>query len=379
LIAAKSLRGIFAPVAAFSFSPGQFDDCETFLANRSANTERIPIVDERQLRMAADGRLVETGYRFNSLGFSALSSALAVGLNPLFQELSGENARMRTIPTQEFDLAAAVSVYNTTLGVRFDAVRERGLLVDSVARSVDGFLGLDHKFLDNSRFWHIVCDEISEKQPDAVFYRAEIIGRELRLYFMNPKSRLTDIFPDAGHSFAAGWCFSNREDTGKAVRANSCLFTRFGLAVAPSSTKLSHMGADLEGRTAIMISKAVEKELDMAVISKRLRALARTSLNFSSDGASFKTALNHWISYLGRFKLSQEDAKRVVKNAASVGSDIAPRDVMDAYTGDSLRARNGYDLFCALLKVAKNEYQTQRDLLQSVAMQLLVPNVKAKK
>lgn len=367
-------RSIFAPVAAFSFSPQQLDDCENFLMSRSDATDRIAIVDSRQLQMAPDGRLIESGYRFNSLGFTSITTTLAVGLSPLFHELSGENLQMRALPKKEFDLAAAVSVYNTTLNVRFEALRERSLLVNNAERTVDGCLGLEHKFLDNTRFWQLVCDEMSSKQPDAKFQRAEIIGRELRLFFVNPKSRRDDILSDKQHTFAAGWCFSNREDVGKAIRANSCLFTRFGVAALPNKSKLSHIGADLDGRTAILISKAAEKEIDMDLVARGIKKLLRTSLQFS-DEATFTATLQKWASYLSRFKISREDAKRVVKHAAAVGSDTAARDVFDAYTGESLRARNGYDLFCSLVSVARDSYQTQRDALQNAAMQLILPKV----
>lgn len=373
----SSVRSIFAPIAAFRFNPTQLDDCATFLAARADSTERLAIVDPQQLIMGPDGRLIESGYRFNSLGFTALTTALAVGLNPLFHELSGETVQMRNVPKKEFDVAAAVSVYNTTLNVRFEAVRERNLLVNNTEKSVDGCLSMDHKFLDNFRFWQLVLDEISAKQPHAEFYRAEVIGRELRMYFVNPRSRRNDIFSDKRHTFAAGWCFSNREDTGKSIRANSCLFTKFGMAMAPDSRKLSHLGADLEGRTAILISKAAEKEIDMDVVAKGLRALAAASMNFSDAHGSFDAATSHWVSQLARFKISREDAKRVVKNTAAVGSDLNARDVMEVYTGEALKARNGYDLFCSILSTARSAFQTQRDILQHAAMQLIMPKQKS--
>lgn len=371
-----AVRSIFAPVVAFSFSPRQFDDCEKFLALRSEATERVAVVDPRQLTMRHDGCLVEGGYRFNSLGFTAVTTALAVGLSPLFHELSGENLQMRTIPKKEFDIAAAVSIYNTTLNVRFEALRERALLINSAEKTVDGCLGIEHKFLDNARFWQLVCDEMAAKQPDAEFQRAEIVGRELRLFFVNPKSLRNDIVADKRHTFAAGWCFSNREDVGKAIRASSCLFTRFGFAALPDKSKLSHIGADLDGRTAILVSKAAEKEINMDVVARGIKKLTRTSLRFSDD-AGFTTTMNQWATQLARFKISREDAKRVVKHAAAVGSDTEMRDVFDAYTGDALRSRTGYDLFCSLISVARSSYHTQRDALQNAAMQLVMPKVKS--
>ena len=74
---AQNTRSVFAPVASFQFPSAQMDECRNFLANRSAHTECVPIVDEAQLLMGTAGRLSETGYRFNPIGFDALARALS--------------------------------------------------------------------------------------------------------------------------------------------------------------------------------------------------------------------------------------------------------------------------------------------------------------
>ena len=148
------------------------------------------------------------------------------------------------------------------------------------------------------------------------------------------------------------------------------------VAVVAGNNKLSHLGADLEGRTAILLSKAAEKEIDMDAVAKGLRALAATSMNFSDDRGSFEATMYQWATQLARFKISREDAKRIIKNTAAVGSDLNARDVMEVYTGESLKARNGYDLFCSILSVARSAFQAQRDILQNAAMQLILPKQK---
>ncbi|NDD54987.1 hypothetical protein EBZ39_14185, partial [bacterium] len=176
--ATTTVRSVFAPVPAFSFAANQLEECRKFLEMRSASTESVPVVEESQLIMGPDGSIVENGYRFNAIGFRALASVLSVGLAQLFNELSGENVRQVRTTTRGTDIAAAVSIYNTTLRVRFDALRERTLLVNHRERSVEGFLGLDHRMLDNSVFMETVSNELYDKQPQAEFFRAELLGRE---------------------------------------------------------------------------------------------------------------------------------------------------------------------------------------------------------
>lgn len=374
-----TLKSIFAGIPAFAFTAKQFDDCKDFLANRTANTELVPIVDENQLIMSADGRLRDSGYRFNAIGFSAVTNTLAAGLCVLFNELSGENMRNIALDNP-IDIATAVGVYNATLRIRFEALRERSLLVDHSGKAIEGFLGLDHKMLDNSLFLNIVCNELFDKQPEAEFSRAELIGRELRLYFIDPTTRRNDIY-DQNHTFAGGWYFANREDTGKAVKAATCLYTRFGVAVEPptANNRIKHIGPDLAGRTAALAAQAAYQKVDMSLVAKHVRQLAATPLNFSANGNELKAAMDEWVNKLCRHKIFREDAKRIVKNAALVGADLAPRDALEAYTKEVLTQRTAYDLFCSILRYAKNQHQRARDVLQTTAMRLVLPDAKSKK
>lgn len=378
---AASARSVFASVPAFSFAAHQYESCRDFLAARTANTESVPIVDESQLLMSADGRIAESGYRFNSIGFRALASYLSVGLAQLFNELSGENVRNIKTLDRETDIAAAVSVYNTTLRVRFEALRERSLLVNHKEQTIDGFLGLDHRMLDNSVFLDTVISELQAKQPGVEFFRSELLGRELRLYFIDPTTQRSDIYPDKRHTFAGGWYCANREDTGNAVRANTCLYTRFGVAVEPAKAgaRLNHTGADLIGRTAILVSRAADRAVDMALVAKRVSELSRLSLGLSDDKATNDAAYDKWATYLAKFKIYREDALQVLKNAALVGSDLEPRDALTVYTKEVLKTRTAYDLFCSMLRCSRGHYHVLRDQLQATALQILLPDIKIKK
>lgn len=379
--ATTTVRSVFAPVPAFSFSARQLEECRAFLEARSASTESVPVVEESQLLMGPDGRLSENGYRFNAIGFRALAGVLSVGLAQLFNELSGENVRQIRTTTRATDIAAAVSIYNATLRVRFDALRERTLLVNHREQAVEGFLGLDHRMLDNSVFLETVRNELSDRQPQAEFFRAELLGRELRLYFIDPTSRRTDIYTDPRHTFAAGWYFSNREDTGNAIRASTCLYTKFGAALsAPGKGgRLNHTGADLVGRTAILVANVAERVIDMNTVAQRVAALVGLSLEFSPDKTTMEAATDKWITYLMKFRITREDAKQIIRNTVTVGADIEARDITDVYTKESLRQRTAYDLFCSMLRCSRGHYHVTRDLLQTTALELLLPAPKSRK
>lgn len=372
---------VFAPVISLAFSASQYDDCKNFLAERTANTECVPIVDEAQLRLSADGKLAESGYRFNPIGFEAVGRVLCAGLTALFNDLSGENYMGVTNEERPANLAAAAGIYNAALRVRFDSLRERNVLVDHQEQSIDGFLGLEHRFLDNSAFFNLVSQGLFDAQPNAEFSRAEIIGRELRLFFIDPTSRRQDIHPDPVHSFAAGWYFSNREDSGNAIRAAHCVFTKFGPAISGASarTKVVHSGADLVGRTSIMIARIAATSVDMVAVASQLTKLLNMPLGFSDVKSEFDAAHRKWADYLSQFKIKADLARLISKNAALVGADLLPRDPIEVYTRSGLSSRTGYDLLCSVLRQSRLEYVTYRDVLQALAMQLLTVDASKKK
>lgn len=366
---------VFAPVQVVSFSSGQFDDCGQYLAKRTADTECVPIVDERQLLMAADGKIAETGYRFNAVGFLAVCNALISGLNSVFSDLSGENRNKHADSIASGDFAAAVTIYNTALRARFELLRERTLLVNHREKTIEGFLGIEHRLLDNAVFINLVDAELKDAQPDATFYRAEVIGRELRLYYVDPKTRRNDLYPDPRHVFAAGWFFSNREDTGLAIRAAKSVLTKFGPAIEPRKSNMSvrHIGADLVGRTISLIRKSANDAIEPAQIERNVARLQTTSLNFSGTKVTFDAALDHWTEYLMRFKISRELAKQVCRHAALFGSEIDTPSPTAVYEKDAMAARTLYDLFCALLKQSRTQYHAIKDAMQIAAFQMLIP------
>ena len=372
--AGNRIRSIFAPVTALSFSARQFDDLKQFLAQRSENTDIVPISDVAQLLMTPDGRLAENGYRFNYLGFQALANGLASGLASAFMEIAGET-RSRASAEAEPNLQAAVGIYNMAARARMEAVRERTLLVDHRERVVEGYLGLNHRMLDNSAFLDIVASEIEARQPAAKFQRAELVGRDLRVLYVDPASQRKDIYADSRHTIAAGWAFTNSEDRHKAISAVSCLFTRFGIALERpwASFRMNHVGADLAGRTTTLVGKAAAHKLDMPAVLSQLGKLQTTSLEFTDNPEKLEAAMDRWIQLLVRMGVLRDDAKLIVKNAATVGADLDARDPVETFSRGALSNRTGYDLLCSLLRFARDEPARTRDRMQTVAMDLLLP------
>lgn len=366
-------------MTALSFSAKQEQECENYILKRSSQTELTPVSDKAQLTLTADGRLVETGYRFNIVGFNAVCNSISGGLARVFGEISGESPA-KLLNMSEYSIPSAVSIYNEAMRVRFELLRERNLLVDHGARVVDGLLGLNHKLLCNHDFFMAIKNEMESNVPTAQFYRAELVGREFCVYIIDTSNRWSHQAIDGEHMFATGWYFCNREDSGNAVRAHPCLYTRFGSALITVGRKhrVPHVGADVLGRTSALISKTFEHTIDLAPLQARIFALKKFKLGFSDVQEELDAASKKWIAYLISYGLQKDVAKHIVKNAAVVGADIKPRDPLDVYTKKILTERTGYDLICSVLRYARNQPTFLREKVQTTALELLLPARKKK-
>lgn len=371
----RQANSLFAPVEAIFFNANEEVEFQTRIAERSANTEVVPVVDAAQLKMRADGRLAESNYRYTMIGFNATCNAIAPGLAAVFYEISGANPRR--VADEDVNVPAAVSIYNTAMEIKFNALMGRSLLVTHGENIVDGFLGIEHKFLDNHLFFTLILEELKAKQTTAEFYRAEIVGREVRIFMIDTASRRTDIHADPRHVFASGWYFSNREDTGAAVFAAPCLYTRFGTAVMRRrGSKISHVGADMVGRTTGLISRVASQTIDMAKVKSRVALLLSKNLGFTDNQKEQDAAVQRCISFLGRFGIRRDFAKVIVQNAASVGADIGPKDFSDAYDTRALKGRTMYDILCSVIRYAKSQPSQPKLNFQAAAMELLLPQEK---
>lgn len=374
----RQATSIFAPVANFFFSEKEEVAFQTYLAERSANTEVVPVVDYDQVRMAADGLLSESQYRYTIIGFNAVCNAVAPGLASVFYELSGENPR-KVADNEEFNIPAAVGIYNTAVQVRLAALMDKSLLVTHNEKIVEGFLSVEHKFLDNNIFYTMLQEEVTSRQAGADFYRAEVIGRELGVYMIDKSSIRKDFLSDDRYVFASGWFFSNREDTGSAVFAAPCLFTRFGPAVRRQrGTRLSHVGVDLLGRTSALVARVANQTTDMDKVRTQVRLLASKKIGFSDDKKKNEEAMARATNFLCRYGVRRDAARLIAQNAGTVGSDIEPRDFSVMYDSRILKNRTLYDLVCALLRHAKGQPTHARLILQSAAMAILSPLEKKK-
>lgn len=376
---AKHLRSVFAPVETCAFGPAEHDACAGFLQQRAAATTIEPISSPEQLTLRADGTVAETGYRFSPIGFAAVASILSQGLSSVFNELAGEVRYKHAVGAAQANIGAATAVFNIVLAANFEQIRERNLIINTATKTIEGFLGLDHKFLDNSAFVDMISREMFEARgSDAKFYRADVVGRELRVYYADDKNKWTYSYRDAGHIVGGGWYFSNREDTGTSVYATTCMLTKFGLGLVPDYGKnhVRHAGADIVGRAAMLVNRVANTSFPpRGVIEPAFRRLSNVRLVLN-ESQSMDATINHWANILLRHKVAKDDAKKIVKNALLVGADVAPQDALAAYSRPVLASRTCYDLLCAMLRHARGQYHTVRDSVQRAAMEIVLNNLK---
>ena len=121
------------------------------------------------------------------------------------------------------------------------------------------------------------------------------------------------------------------------------------------------------------------EEIDLLAVAGHIYKLRQVSLGLMDKTEQFEEALDRWRTYLMRLKLPREDASVIARNAALVGSDLTPRDPVDAYTNPVLRARTGYDLLCAVLRFSRTAPRLEANRYQAAALRMMYPPPKKKK
>jgi regulator of sirC expression with transglutaminase-like and TPR domain len=156
------------------------------------------------------------------------------------------------------------------------------------------------------------------------------------------------------------------------------LYTRFGVALSAEKKKnrLAHVGTDLSGRAAQLVTRTLGQHIDISGLNQRISTLLNFKLGFTDREDEFDDVVKKWMNYLAGFGLSKETARAIVRNAAFSGADVEPRNPLDVFTGKVLETRNGYDLVCAALKHARNQPTHVREKIQTVGLSLLLPTTK---
>lgn len=321
--------------------------------------------------------LTRDGYRYTAIGFLQVAYELSPGLSTLVPDIAGCSRRPEQ-EAEQFDLGAAIGIFNTTLSLRFNQLRGHRLVCDTRKKQIEGLVGPKRQYLKNSEMLQAIDDAIHGVRGVS-FHGAEIIGRRLTLWYRKAEPVLQLKCRDQTHPIWTGFYFCNSEAAGTGLRGTDILFNRHGCCLGPfrAGTRMAHVGKTFRKRAERLFGKVIDREPNAERIRKGLRELVNTPLQVIGDPEArdqHKLRLTHMLARSK--KVSAWLAKDVVENALMVGADNEALGPMQLVHPQPYANRSAYDLFCALIRRSRNLNLERREGLEQAAYELMLGRIK---
>jgi hypothetical protein len=342
---------------------------------RHAGLEPINSPDQILLD-AQTGRTVAGKFRYTALGFSQVSSELASGLGTLVPTLWGVTRDAGT-PEHFYDHNAAITVFNTVVGTRFDGLAGKNLVVHHKDKLIEGVVGPSYRTLDNASFFATVQDVMRDSQFDVVFHRAILVGRRLAVQFRSKKPLFIHTVGEKKYSVYIGYYYRNGETKGTSVRAARTLVTEHGTALWPyrpgKATRAVHTGSNFNDRVERVMQGVLIEDMKYVLSFKQCMAtLTSTALELGSTVEEREARINDLANRLMKKSLPKWATKEIVEQAVYRGhTGSTPVPDARAYA-----ERTDYDIFAALLSYAPRFGVERREKVEQLAFELLRGNLK---
>jgi len=172
-------------------------------------TFSAPIEELQDIRLDAAGRLQIDESQLSLLALKQLCHYVAAGLWTYVSDVGGI-IRRRGRADSMLSPALAIRTLNQSLELRFllkDGIRRRHLIKNTAARTIDGIVGANYKYLPHIQLYEAVEDFIVSTGAPVQFHSALLHGRRLAMAFC----RKEPLFSYEGQPFYAGYYFSNSE------------------------------------------------------------------------------------------------------------------------------------------------------------------------
>ena len=358
-----------------TYNKDQQDELYARLLEVYQCTAMVPINEPDDVEMARDGTLVSSGYRMSYLALQQICRRLATGLWTFASDISGVSLRDDSVAAIHAP-SLAISAINATCKLRFRAkygLVGRHMIRNDADKIIDGVVGPGYRFLAHHQFLDIVRTLLDTTEHPAHFHSAQLIGRRLRMVFL-----LDDVFFRWNdYVFRGGYCFGNSE-------AGECsIYTAFTLQLEGTPhmcmakpRTLHHQGKQFASKMRRLLTGTIfnKQEFDRiaenadATLGHRLDLMGEETINQAR-----RKALGHTLVRAG---MSQQSANTIVRDTIYRGAEGeagAPR-----INAADIRARNGLDLYVAILRRAASLDIETREDLERIAYQFISGKVGVK-
>jgi hypothetical protein len=367
-------RSLYTTPPMHAFKRGEEDKLERLLDRMERATSAHPITDIEELQLAKDGTTKRGGFRYTSAGFKQVTQTICPGASTMLADISGTTKRP-SLKENMYSPHESQRMFNQLLDMRGDLLINHRMIRNEDDKLLEGFMGAKHRALGNLDSYHQMRDAVEAMSPDAKLHAAMLIGRRLLLWYRKDKALFAVKTTKHTVSFFPGYYFSNAEATGTSVSGTSALFTRYGICLRPfkKHERVTHIGRDFNRRLSKMFRSVLEEDEHEDGLRVRCTELIDTPLGYAGlDKKERKTRDRRIVQGLGRLGVQQRLAQSILEQALLLGSDDAsePPPAYDMH--NVLGSRTLYDLFAALLQVARKLPINRREKVEQAAYRVLI-------
>lgn len=344
---------------------------EQQLAARLAEVDRrtvvSPVTRPEEVSLTGGGCTEAGGLRYTTVALTQLCHLLAPGLSQLVFDVAEPTLR-------DSSQRLAIDYVNRLILLRFDRVRNRQLVRNAQAGTIDGIVGPKYRYLSNLEF-HRQASAARTELPKR-FQEALLYGRDLVMRYLQPERRLVVIAHGTAAGYTPGLHYVNSEIGHASVRAAPLLCREDSgeTCTGPFTGRLSHAGRDFDRKLGELTHSVEDRIEKSEVYRAKLRGLMEQSLGLGgADVKLERRAREQIVEKLRSRGVSVSLAEAVLRRGLVYGANgEEANEILLDQQKVILQRRTAYDVFGALTHEARPLHIHAREAAEQVAYALLM-------
>lgn len=374
--ASQGLRcPLYAKPGRQQFTANQSRELAEYLQTLDQRTSVRSLNDVEELHLNENGQTLRDEYRFSSHAFRQAAQIVCPGLSKMLPDISG-TVQLKDERDRLVDGRCAVRIWNDLVDLRFPLFERYRIIRNDHDRTIEGFVGQKHQYLENLWLYHEVSDLIAHTHPTVTMYAATMNGRRFSIWFRSSIPMFTLAVDEQLWPFYSGYYFTNGEATGTSVRGTLAVFTPKGVCLGAYrrfGKRVTHIGRDFMSRLGEMFSSVLQGEVPVDKLRAGADALLTRSLGFPLDSNKEQRKerskkISHSLGLLG---VQKNLAVEIVEKALAAGRHHGMDTQSWSQVNQLYASRTLLDLLVPLLWVARKVDIVRREKLEQAAFEIL--------
>lgn len=351
-------------------------ELSTYLQTLDERTSVRPMHNADEVQLDQTGSTLSDGFKFTSAAFRQAAQIIGPGFSKLMPDIAGmlttDDDRCRLV-----DGPLAIRIWNELVDLRFALFERYRIIRNDYSRTIEGFVGHKHQYLENLWLYREVSDTLAAQQPDVSMYAAILVGRRFSVWFRNRTPMFTTVVDGQNWPYYSGYYFTNGEATGMSVRGTLAVFTPKGACLGPYRRfggRVAHTGREFASRLGEMFGSVLQADIPVDKLLQGANDLLTKSLGYDPNGTKEQRKerskrITHSLGLLG---VQKNLAAEVVEQALVVGRYQGVETQAWSQVHQLYASRTLLDLLVPLLHTARKIDIVRREKIEQAAFDVLI-------